>query len=176
LFIIYFLIAVLLITTWITTSLYIVVWYDAVNFRTRTDEGQWRKEIRCFQIFKGIVIESACLFFKIITTPLRFYFDRNLKMPVPDSRTPVLFVHGWGSGCHAFLIISQLLKKQGFKNLYFMTYRPIFADAARLADLVAEKIDFVRQKTGLPKSLWLHTAWVGSLHAMPLKMPAQKGK
>ena len=147
-FIIYLLVTVLIVAIWITTSLYIVVWYDAINFRTKTDDGQWRKDIRFFSIFKGIVIESLCLFFKIITTPLRFYFDRIPKTPEQDSRPPILFVHGWSSGSHAFLLIYLLLKKQGFKNMYFMTYRPIFADVGQLANLVAEKIDFVCQKTG----------------------------
>ncbi|MBC2714810.1 MAG: alpha/beta fold hydrolase [Desulfobacteraceae bacterium] len=149
--IIYLLVSVLLITTWVTTSLYIVVWYDAVNLRTRADEGQWRKGIRFFSILQGVFIESLCLFFIIITTPLRFYFDRIPKNPQRDSRPPILFVHGWGSGSHAFMLIYLLLKKHGFKNLYFMTYRPIFADAGELANQVAEKIDFVRQKTGSPK-------------------------
>jgi len=176
LFIIYFLATVLLIATWITTSLYIVVWYDAVNFRTKTDEGQWRKDIRFFSIFKGIVIESLCLFFKIITTPLRFYLDRIPKTPEQDSRPPILFVHGWSSGSHAFLLIYLLLKKQGFKNMYFMTYRPIFADAGKLANLVAEKIDFVRQKTDSSKINVISHSMGGVLTRYAIKHAGANGK
>jgi len=176
LFIVYFFITVLLITIWVTTSLYIVVWYDAVNFRTRTDEGQWRKGIRFFSIFKGIVIESLCLFFKLITTPLRFYLDRIPKTAVPDSRPPILFVHGWGSGSHAFLLIYLLLKKQGFKNMYFMTYRPIFADARKLAGQVAEKIDFVREKTGASKINVISHSMGGVLTRYAIKNGGADGK
>jgi triacylglycerol esterase/lipase EstA (alpha/beta hydrolase family) len=176
LFIVYFLITVLLIAFWITTSLYIVVWYDAVNFRTRTDEGEWRKGIRFFSIFKGVVIESLCLFFKLITTPLRFYFDRIPKTAVPDSRPPILFVHGWGSASHAFLLIYLLLKKQGFKNMYFMTYRPIFADARKLAGQVAEKIDFVREKTGAAKINVISHSMGGVLTRYAIKNGGADGK
>jgi len=149
--VIYFLAAVLLICTWVTTSLYIVVWYEAVNSKTRADKRQWRKKIPYFAILKGVLMESWCLFLVIITTPLRLYFDRIPIRPVPDSRPPVLFVHGWGCSSHVFFYIFLFLKHYGFKNLYFITYRPIFADVRKLADQVADKIDWVAQTTGAPK-------------------------
>jgi len=176
LFIVYFFITVLLITFWVTTSLYIVAWYDAVNFRTRTDAGQWRKHIRVFAIFKGIVIESLCLFFLLITTPIRYYLDRIPKTAVPDSRPPILFVHGWSSASHAFLFIYLALKRRGFKNMYFMTYRPIFADARKLAGQVAEKIDFVREKTGASRINVISHSMGGVLTRYAIKNGGADGK
>jgi len=149
--VIYFLLFILFVTTWVTTSLYVVVWYESVNFKNKSDDWQWRKKIRLLSIIKGVLIESLCLFFLIITTPLRFYFDHIPKNPQEDSRLPILFVHGWGSGSHAFMILYLFLKHHGFKNLYFLTYRPIFSDAAILAKQVAEKVDYVLQKTDAKK-------------------------
>jgi len=149
--IIYIFLFILLITTWVTTSLYVVVWYESVNFKNKADDRQWRKQIRLLPVIKGVLIESLSLFFLLITTPLQFYFDRIPKHPQKGSHSPILFVHGWGCGSHAFLIIYLFLKHHGFKNLYFLSYRPIFSDAAILAKQVAEKVDDVLQKTGAEK-------------------------
>ena len=149
--ILYILLFILLITTWVTTSLYVIVWYEFVNFKNNADDRQWRKQIRLLPVIKGVILESLCLFFLMITTPLRFYFDRIPKNPEKNSHPPILFVHGWGCGSHAFLIIYLFLKHHRFKNLYFLTYRPIFSDASILAKQVAEKADYVKQKTGAEK-------------------------
>lgn len=149
--IIYILLFILLITTWVTTSLYVIVWYEFVNFKNNADDRQWRKQIRLLPVIKGVMLESLCLFFLIITTPLRFYFDRIPKNPERISHPPILFVHGWGCGSHAFLIIYLFLKRHGFKNLYFLTYRPIFADVSILSKQVADKVDYVVQQTGAEK-------------------------
>lgn len=148
---IYFLLFILFITTWVTLSLYSIVWYEFVNFKNKADDRQWREKIRLFSIIKGVLIEALCLFLLMITTPLRFYFDRIPKNAQKDSHLPILFVHGWGSGSHAFMLIYLFLKHHGFKSLYFLTYRPIFSDVSILAKQVAEKVDHVLQKTGAEK-------------------------
>jgi triacylglycerol esterase/lipase EstA (alpha/beta hydrolase family) len=150
-FILYILLFFLLLSAWVTTSLYIVAWYEFVNFQNKADHHQWRKKIRPFCILKGVVLETLCLFFLIITYPLHFLFDRIPKVPVKDSGNPILFIHGWGCGSHAFIIMYYFLKHRGFNNCHFLTYRPIFADAAVLAKQVSEKIDDVVQNTGAEK-------------------------
>jgi len=132
-----------------TLSLYIVAWYDYVNFRTsHPDSGEWRQSIHTGRMLLGVFLESLALFFHAITQPLRYLFDRISPKNVSDARPPILFVHGWGSGSHAFMLISRYLKRKKFRNLYTMTYRPVMADLERLSQKVADRINEVLEETG----------------------------
>lgn len=146
--ILYFILILYLIAAVATLCLYMVAWYDYVNFRVnKPDSGDWRRLIRAFKMLSSVFLESLAMFFHGITQPLRYIFDRTSPRKAPDSRPPILFVHGWSSGSHAFMLIAGYLKRKGFKNLYRMTYRPILADSARLAQKVADRINEVLKET-----------------------------
>ena len=57
-----------------------------------------------------------------------------------------------------------------------MTYRPVFADARKLASQVAEKIDFVRQKTGSSKINVISHSMGGVLTRYAIKNAGANGK
>lgn len=147
--IIYILLFLYLIALVSTVSLYMVAWYDYVNFRSpRPDSGQWRQSIRTGKMLFCVFLESLAIFFHTLTQPLRFLFDRMPPKKVSDSRPPILFVHGWSSGSHAFMLISRYLKRKKFNNIYTMTYRPVMADLEWLSQKVADRINEVLKETG----------------------------
>lgn len=147
-FILYIILALYLIALLATLILYVVAWYDYVNFQVnKPDTGAWRGEIRTGKMILCVFLESIAMFFHGITQPLRYIFDRVPPRKVADSRPPILFVHGWSSGSHAFMLISRYLKAKGFKNLYTMTYRPVMADIEWLAQKVADRINQVLEET-----------------------------
>lgn len=150
--ILYIILALYLLAAVATLTLYMVAWYDYVNFRAdKPDSGDWRRQIRTGKILFCVFLESVAMFFHGITQPLRYIFDRIPPRKVPDSRPPILFVHGWSSGSHAFMFISRYLKQKGFKNIYTMTYRPVMANSERLARKVAERINEVLKETRAEK-------------------------
>jgi triacylglycerol esterase/lipase EstA (alpha/beta hydrolase family) len=70
---------------------------------------------------------------------------------VSDARFPILFIHGWSSGSHAFMLIARYLKRKKIKNLHTMTYRPVMADLEWLSQKVADRINEVLNATGAAK-------------------------
>ena len=150
--ILYIILALYLIALLATLILYTVAWYDYVNFRVdKPDAGVWRREIRKGKMILCVFLESLAMFFHGITQPLRYVFDRVSPAKSTDARPPILFVHGWSSGSHAFMLISWYLKQKGFKNLYTMTHRPIMADLECLAQKVADRINQVLEETQAEK-------------------------
>jgi len=150
--ILYIILILYLIALVSTVNLYFLAWYDYVNFRTsHPDSGEWRQSIHAGKMLFCVFLESLALFSHAITQPLRFLFDRMSPKNVSDSRPPILFVHGWSSGSHAFMLISRYLKRKKFKNLYTMTYRPVMADLAWLSQKVADRINEVLEETGAAK-------------------------
>ncbi len=132
----------------VVVLLYMVAWYDYVNFRCKPDEGVWRDNIRYGRILAAVFAESVAMFVHFVTRPLRFVFDRHRPGSGPEKGPPILFVHGWGSASHAFVFISRFLKQRGFKKTYFMTYRPVMTDAAKLSQKLADRIDEVLTAAG----------------------------
>ncbi|MFO7838512.1 MAG: alpha/beta fold hydrolase [Desulfosalsimonadaceae bacterium] len=132
----------------VSVLLYMVAWYDYVNFCCRPEEGGWRRGLRPFRALWAVLVEAAAIFFHFVSRPLHFVIDRRQPEPVSDSRPPVLLVHGFGSASHAFILISRYLKKAGVQNVFSMTWRPILADAESLAEKVARRIEEVRSSTG----------------------------
>ncbi|MDZ7832461.1 MAG: alpha/beta fold hydrolase [Desulfobacterales bacterium] len=150
--IIYILLILYLIALIATINLYFVAWYDYVNFRAaQPDSGEWRQSIHTGRMLLYVFLESLALFFHVITQPLRYLFDRMPPKKVSDPRPPILLVHGWSSGSHAFMLISWYLKRKKFKNIYTMTYRPVMADLEGLSQKVADRINEVLKKTGAEK-------------------------
>jgi len=151
-FILYIILALYLIALLATLILYVVAWYDYVNFRVdKPDTGVWRREIHKGKMILCVFLESFAMFFHGITQPLRYVFDRISPANSRDIRPPILFVHGWSSGSHAFMLISRYLKQKSFKNLYTMSHRPIMADIELLAQKVADRINQVLEETQAEK-------------------------
>jgi triacylglycerol esterase/lipase EstA (alpha/beta hydrolase family) len=146
-FVVYLFLLLYAVMTAVTINLYLVAWYDYVNFQYDGKEGGWRGSIRPGKILSALFLESIAVFFHFITRPLRLFFDRRSPLPDAGGR-PVLLIHGWGSSSHAFMLIFLYLKKMGMMNVSFMTYRPITADMARLSRQVAERIDEVLARSG----------------------------
>jgi len=132
----------------ITVFLYMVAWYDYVNFRCRPEEGSWRRRLPLGRALWAILVESAAVFWHFVTRPLHFVIDRRQPEPIQDFRPPVLLVHGFGSASHAFLFLSRYLKKSGVPNVFSMTWRPTLAGVETLAEKVAARIEEVRSRTG----------------------------
>ncbi len=127
--------------------LYVIAWYEHINFRSKADDKKWRR-IRLWPRLWGFFLETVSLWIQVFTTPLLLVYNRHPKKPVKDDRPPVLMVHGWGSGSHSFIFVHAFLKLAGYKNMYAMTYRPILSGAERLAKQVANKIDYITKTTG----------------------------
>src|SRR6056297_60717 len=150
--ILYLILVLYLIAAIATLTLYMVAGYDYVNFRAnKPDSGDWRRQIRAGRCLLSVFLESVAMFFHGMTQPLRYIFDRLSPGQRPHCQTPILFVHGWSSGSHAFMLLSGYLKRKGYKNLYTMTYRPIMAGSERLARKVVDRIDEVLRETGAEK-------------------------
>ena len=139
--------AILLFTVVETFITYLIRWYDLTNFGERAVKGAWPRDINMLQGLKGICLDALSFFFHIVSTPTRFYYDKALKK-VPCEKQPILMVHGWSSGSHAFLLMRGFLKRRGYRNIYALTYRPVLADVKKLAQQVADRIDRVLDVTG----------------------------
>ena len=157
-------------------ALYIVKWYDAVNLHRTPDNPSWRAGLKPWSMAKGIFLESAAIFFCLVTYPLHFVFDRMPRSPEPSSKPPVLLVHAWGTASHSFLLVRRLLKRLGYANIYSITYRPITGDAAALARQVADKIDLVLSQTGAARIVIITHSMGGVLTRYAIKNLGADGK
>lgn len=134
-----------------TITFYYVAWYDHVNFRSQADDMEWRRRIHAVPIFAGVLAESFSFFFHVATFPLRFIYDRLPLFTRNSDRPPILMVHGWGSGSHSFIMLHTWLKIKGYRNIYAMTYRPRFRNAAKLAEQISDKINSIISDTSAGK-------------------------
>lgn len=158
-----------------SSVLFVLAWYDRVNFREVADEAGWRKGIRPGAIIKGVLFESAAMFFCLLAYPLHFAYDRPPKRGAGKGR-PVLFIHGWGMGSHVFFFIRRMLKKRGRTRLYSLTWRPYLGDCRGLAGQVADKIDEVLAATGSEKVTLITHSMGGVLARYALKNLGAAGK
>ncbi|MEW5733399.1 MAG: alpha/beta fold hydrolase [Thermodesulfobacteriota bacterium] len=159
-----------------TTVMFILAWYDHVNFRATPDDPAWREGASFLPTVKAVLFESAAMFVCLAAYPLHFYYDRRPRAARPDGGDPVLFVHGWGMGSHVFLVIRRLLRRMGRNNLYAVTWRPYLGNTRKLARQVADRIDEIAEQTGGRKVTLITHSMGGVLARYALKNLGAAGK
>lgn len=71
-----------------------------------------------------------------------------------DSETaamPVILVHGWIHNRSAFLGISRVLRRQGFRHIHAFDYNPLVYDVPEVAGMLSAEVDRVLAITGADK-------------------------
>jgi len=160
----------------VTIGMYILAWYDHVNFCNEADCPGWRRKIRPFFIVLGVAMENLAMFVSLVTYPFRFYLDRLPLRVADDGKYPVLCVHGWGMASHAFIPIRLMLGRMGYRNIFSITVRPVTAPVEVLAGKVANRIDEVLEKTGAEKVTLITHSMGGVLARYALKNLGAAGK
>jgi len=131
-----------------TLSLYLISYYDIMNCGQSGSLERWPQNIPAGSIAKGIIVEILSSFTHMLTYPLLLFYNRLSMSDLSCTKSPILLVHGWGSGSHAFFLMHWFLKKKGYTNIVSLTYRPVFANCTILARQVADKVNEITLKTG----------------------------
>jgi len=166
----------LLASAMVSTGMFLLAWYDCVNFSHEADCPDWRNKIRLFPIAFGVIMESLALFMVMVTYPFCLLMDRLPRRISKDGKNPVLCVHGWGMASHVFIPVRILLAFLGFGNVFFLTHRPMTAPVEILAGKVARRIDDVLKKTGAQQLTLVTHSMGGVLARYALKNLGAAGK
>ncbi|WP_370327439.1 alpha/beta fold hydrolase [Euzebya sp.] len=88
--------------------------------------------------------------------PLHDYDDLDTVVADHETaRMPVLLVHGWIHNRSAFLGISRVLRRHGFRHIHAFDYNPLTYDIPEIAGMLAAEVDRVLAVTGAEKVLIL---------------------
>jgi triacylglycerol lipase len=141
------LVVVILIPTYVTLAFYLVWHYDRRNFQAPPAEGE-RDPLRGSAVARAILVEAASLTFLSGTYPLRLLHDASPKRARACDHRPVILVHGYGGNSANFLWMQWRLRRQGFRNVYAVSYTPPHINARKLAAQVARHVENVLARTG----------------------------
>ena len=97
---------------------------------------------------RAILVEAASLTFLSGTYPLRLLHDASPKRARACDHRPVILVHGYGGNSANFLWMQWRLRRQGFRNVYAVSYTPPHINARKLAAQVARHVENVLARTG----------------------------
>lgn len=88
------------------------------------------------------------------STPLHDYDDLgSLDIDAETAAMPVILVHGWIHNRSAFLGISRVLRRQGFRHIHAFDYNPLAYDVPEIAGMLAAEVDRVLSITGASKAM-----------------------
>jgi pimeloyl-ACP methyl ester carboxylesterase len=84
--------------------------------------------------------------------PLHDYEDLDgLTTDSATAAMPVILVHGWIHNRSAFLGISRVLRRQGFRHIHAFDYNPLAYDIPEVAGMLSAEVDRVMSMTGADK-------------------------
>ncbi|CAN5294890.1 hypothetical protein BH23ACT9_BH23ACT9_03680 [soil metagenome] len=83
--------------------------------------------------------------------PLHDYDDLGMATDSETAGMPVILVHGWIHNRSAFLGISRVLRRQGFRHIHAFDYNPLVYDVPEVAGMLAAEVDRVLSITGASK-------------------------
>lgn len=82
--------------------------------------------------------------------------EYDLDTPLADHETasmPVILVHGWIHNRSAFLGISRVLRRHGFRHIHAFDYNPLTYDIPEIAGMLAAEVDRVLSITGAERCM-----------------------
>ena len=169
------LVVVILIPTYVTLAFYLVWHYDRRNFQAPPAEGE-RDPLRGSAVARAILVEAASLTFLSGTYPLRLLHDASPKRARACDHRPVILVHGYGGNSANFLWMQWRLRRQGFRNVYAVSYTPPHINARKLAQQVNDHVERILASTGAQKAHIVCHSMGGPLTRYALKNLGLAGK
>jgi pimeloyl-ACP methyl ester carboxylesterase len=94
--------------------------------------------------------ECAVTALLTLTLPLAFRRQRIRPCNDPDTRRPLVLLHGWGQHTANFLWLSRRLRRDGWLHVYSVRHTAVGGDIERSATRLAATIDRIRRETGAP--------------------------
>jgi triacylglycerol lipase len=122
-------------------------WYELANRKPQMMDGRFSlKRLRTALCF--IVTETFCLTLTALLHP--FGWIRPWHRKVPPETTPVILLHGLFHNRACWLWLQLRLRMLGIRSLHSINLPP-WKDIESLTERVANKVDELRQSSGVPK-------------------------
>lgn len=169
------LVLIALIPTYVTLTFFLVWHYDRRNFPEPV-AGRAPASLKAGTVVRGILLEALSLTFLTATYPLRLFHDASPARSRRPGQRPVILVHGYGGNSANFLWMQWRLRRQGFSNVYAVSYTPPHINVRKLAAQVARHVERVLAATGADQADLVCHSMGGPLSRYAIKNLGLAGK